>query len=261
MKISIITICYNNEKDIRDTIESVVNQSYPDIEYIVVDGASKDSSLRIINEYKDKISKIISEPDKGIYDAINKGIKNATGDVVGLIHAGDRLYDNEVISKIASAFVEDATISATYGSSVTVKDGRVIGVNRCPQYNRMIVKLGWMPSHQSIYMKRELFDKYGYYRLDLGPSADYEWFIRFFYKYGQELKIHRIKDFILYFSMGGASTKSYKAKLKPNSSHNSVLIRSWKENGLKPMPLLPLIRLYWLIRVYIVAFFTNKKSI
>ena len=133
MKISIITICFNNEKDIRATIESVVNQTYDDIEYIIKDGGSKDGTMAIVNEYKDRISKIISCPDKGIYDAINQGIKAATGDVVGMIHAGDRLYNNHVIEKIAKFYMEN-DVDMTYANSVLMNvKGKVVRVHKNPE--------------------------------------------------------------------------------------------------------------------------------
>ena len=120
MKVSIITISYNNEQDILTTIESVLNQTYKNIEYIIIDGASKDRTLEIVDEYKYGITKIISEPDKGIYDAINKGVQAATGEIIGLIHAGDSLYDDLVIEKIANEFREDSGVHAVYGHSLIV---------------------------------------------------------------------------------------------------------------------------------------------
>ena len=125
MKISIITICYNNERDIRATIESVVNQTYSNIEYIIVDGASKDGTLSIVNEYKDNITKVISEPDNGLYDAINKGLHNSTGEIVGMIHAGDRLNNNRVIETIANFYVNN-NVDITYADSVSVDESNTI---------------------------------------------------------------------------------------------------------------------------------------
>lgn len=232
MKISIITICYNNEKDIRATIESVVGQTYNDIEYIVVDGASKDSSLSIINEYKNKISVIISEPDNGMYEALNKGFKRATGDVIGMIHAGDRLYDENIIAKIAD-FYENHDVDMTYGHSKIVDANDVPQrINKSPEFSRNLLRWGWMPSHQSIYCKKKVFDIAGYYRNDLGGGGDYEWFVRSFYKYGEHFKIARIDDFIIKFSLGGQSTRNYTSKL--SKKHFEYVYKCWRLNDMKP---------------------------
>lgn len=229
MKVSIITICYNNENDIRPTIESVVNQTYPNIEYIVVDGASKDNSLSIINEYKDKISKIISEPDKNLYDAINKGMKMATGDIVGLIHAGDKLHDNDVISDIADFFKRNNP-DIIYGHSKIVDDkGKVKRVNKSPHFSRFHMRTGWMPSHQSIYVRRELFEKLGGYNLSLHPVSDYEWFIRYFIQ--KDIIIKKIDRFVVVFSLGGVSTSNYKGYFDETKKERIRL--SWENNGLK----------------------------
>lgn len=230
MKISIITIAFNNEKDIRPTLESVVDQTYNNIEYIVIDGKSTDKTLDIIKEYSSSISKFISEPDKNLYDAINKGIRMATGDVVGLIHAGDRLYDNQVIEKIASHF-QNNEIDVSYGHSKIVDENdKPVRINKSPEYKRTKVTNGWMPSHQSIYARRELFDKYGYYRTDLGGAGDYEWFIRYFC--ANSMKIKRLNEFIVRFAMGGMSTRSYSNKLQ--TSHKKTIRKCWLLNNVKP---------------------------
>lgn len=228
MRVTVITICYNNEKDIRETIESVVSQSYPDIEYIIVDGESGDRTLSIVNEYKDSISKVISEPDNGIYDAINKGIRQATGEIVGLIHAGDRLHDREVIFKIVNHF-KNNTIDASYGHSIIVngKDNPV-RINKSPEFKKSLFKMGWMPSHQSIYIKRSMFDELGYYRTDLGGSGDYEFVLRYFYF--NNLKVKRLDDFIIKFSLGGTSTSNYHKIFKTQRTH----VKCWLINGEKP---------------------------
>lgn len=228
MKISIISIAYNNEKDIKGTLESVINQDYKDIEYIVVDRASTDKTLDIVKSYGNKIAKIISEPDNGIYDAINKGIKQATGDVVGLIHAGDRLYDKSVLSSIASHF-ENNDIDASYGHSVIVNSNdQPVRINKSPEFKKSLFKKGWMPSHQSIYIKREIFDRLGYYRLDIEGSGDYEFVLR--YMYFNDIKIKRLDRFIIKFSMGGTSTSNYARIIRTQKVH----IKCWELNGESP---------------------------
>ena len=233
IKISIVTICYNNEQDIRPTLESVVNQTYPNIEYIVVDGASKDKSLSIINEYKEKISILISEPDHGMYEALNKGFKLATGDVIGMIHAGDRLFDKEVIAKIARFYEENPDVDISYGDSMIVDEKDIARrINCSPDFTPNLPRKGWMPSHQSIYCRKKVFETAGYYRNDLGGGGDYEWFVRAFYKHQAEFSIKAMHEFIIRFSLGGQSTKSYRSKL--SKKHFEYVEKCWTLNGLKP---------------------------
>ena len=170
-----------------------------------------------------------------MYDAINKGILLATGDVVGLIHAGDRLFDGSVIGKIAEHF-EQNDIDVTYGHSLLVNDQDVpIRVNRSPGYRRSLVKRGWMPSHQSIYVRREVLEQIGLYRLELHPSSDYEFFLRYFYF--NKLRIKRLNQYILRFSMGGISTRNYLNNLRSQDQQ----MQGWLMNGEKaPFYLVPL---------------------
>lgn len=227
MKISIITISYNNEKEIAQTIESVIKQTYLNIEYIIVDGASNDKTMNVVRKYEKQISKIISEPDKGIYDAINKGLKAATGDVVGLIHAGDELFEDSIIEKIANHFKEN-DIEALYGhSKIYSEDGqKIVRVNRSPNYKNNLFRVGWFPSHQSFYAKRELFEKYGYYNLKYKIAADYELLLRFMYI--QKIKVNLLDKYIVKFKLGGTSTKSVKNIIKLNKE----CIAAWNNNGL-----------------------------
>ncbi len=229
MKISVITISFNNKEDIRPTLESVINQSYDNLEYIVIDGKSTDGTTDIIEEYSDKIDIFVSEPDKGMYDAINKGIRLSTGDVVGLIHSGDRLFDDTVIEKIAHHFSQK-DIDAMYGHSILVdKDDRPFRVNKSPEFRNNLMKRGWMPSHQSVYIRKEKLDELGLYRLDLGGSADYEFVLRYFYL--NNLKIRRLNDFIVRFAIGGRSTSNYSRTLLLSQKRH---IEAWKINGLNP---------------------------
>lgn len=227
-RISIITIAFNNAADIEPTLQSVIEQDYPGIEYIVVDGASTDGTLDIIERYRDHIDRMISEPDDGMYEAINKGIRMATGDIVGLIHAGDRLYSSDIIYRIADQFARQE-IDAIYGHSVHVdSNDRVVRVNRSPAFSRGAIRRGWMPSHQSIYMKKSVIERNGDYRTDLGPNADYEFFIRHFYRY--PIEVARIDAFIVRFALGGSSTTSYHRILHRQKIHADC----WRLNDLSP---------------------------
>lgn len=254
IKISIISIAYNNEKDIEQTILSVINQTYNNIEYIIVDGKSTDNTLEIVKKYQYKIDKIISEPDKGIYDAINKGIRAATGDIVGLIHAGDKLHDDEVIEDVNAHFQKN-DIDASYGHSIIVNDNdKAVRVNKSPHYSKKLFKRGWMPSHQSIYIKKSIFDQLGYYRLDLGGSGDYEFVLRYFYF--NDLKIKRMDRFIIKFSMGGISTSNYHKILKTQKTH----IKCWELNGEKPPFYMVPMKLARKIPQFLKAFLKRGKS-
>lgn len=227
-RISIITIAFNNAADIEPTLQSVIEQDYPDIEYIVVDGASTDGTLEIVDRYRDNIDRMISEPDNGMYEAINKGVAEATGDVIGLIHAGDRLYSADSARAIARAY-EDPDLEATYGHSVLVNQAdRPIRVNPSKPFSRSRIRFGWMPSHQSIYMRRERFERYGAYRTDLGGSADYEFFIRQFYRHPIRAKL--IDKYLIRFALGGCSTTNYHQLPQRQKLH----AHCWRMNGLHP---------------------------
>jgi glycosyltransferase involved in cell wall biosynthesis len=227
-KVSLITIAYDNVADIESTLLSVASQDYPNIEYIVVDGASTDGTHDVIRKHEAAIDRFISEPDDGMYDAINKGIRLASGDIVGLIHAGDRLYSHDVISQIVNAF-QDQDLEATYGHSVLVDaNDRPVRVNRSKAFSRARIRRGWMPSHQSIYLRRELFERNGLYRTDLGGSGDYEFFIRYFYKH--QVKARLIDMSIVRFSLGGQSTSNYLRLMERQAIHRNC----WNLNQLQP---------------------------
>jgi len=228
-KISIITICYNNEDDIRATIESVIEQTYDNIEYLVIDGKSSDNTIEIVNEYSQCIDHIITEPDEGRYDAINKGFELASGDVCGLIHAGDRLFDNQVIANIVQHF-QTNNIDAMYGHSIIVNErDDPVRVNKSTKFKKSLFKAGWMPSHQSVYLRREVIEKLGYYRTDLGGSGDYEFVLRYFYFH--DLRIKRLDAFILRFAIGGVSTTNYRKNLWESQKKH---IKAWRLQGAEP---------------------------
>ena len=212
MKVSIITTCYNRASTVRGAIESVLSQDYSDIEYIVVDGASSDNSMNIINEFKDKIALIVSEKDSGMYEAINKGIRLATGDIVGLVHSDDYLYDNHVITEIERVF-EETGADFVYGDGLFVDscDGlkpirKWIGGN----FHRWKLACGWLPLHPTCYIRRDVMMREGLYDESYKIAADSDLLYRYLFK--DNLKVVYIKKMMIIMRMGGLSTDKEKRK-------------------------------------------------
>ena len=218
MKVSIITTCFNRVSTIRDAIESVLAQDYPDIEYIIVDGASTDGSVEVIrgmmNDMRWKKSfKFVSEPDHGMYEAINKGIRMATGDIVGLVHSDDMLYDSHVISDIVGKF-EKTGADFVYGDGIFVKANNMDKVVRYwvgGAYHRWKVRLGWLPLHPTCYIRRDVMLREGLYDESYRIAADTELLVRYLYK--ARLKVAYMKRLVVRMRMGGLSTDSEKRKL------------------------------------------------
>ncbi|MFI5218784.1 MAG: glycosyltransferase family 2 protein [Bacteroidia bacterium] len=248
MKISIITITYNSQHTVEDTIKSVVEQDYPDVEYIVIDGKSKDGTLAIVDKYKNRVSKIISEKDHGLYDALNKGIKNATGDVVGLLHSDDLYSDKKVISKIANLFKKDSELQAVYADLVFVSRtnlDKVLRTWKSGEYEEDAFLKGWMPPHPTFFVKRDCYEKFGYFNIKLKLSADYELMLRMIHK--NKIKIAYLPETIVKMRMGGVSNVSFFVKLKANIEDKLA----WRLNGIKPKTLTTLKKPISKIRQYL----------
>ncbi len=231
MKVSIITITYNSAQTVEDTIKTVVSQDYPNIEYLIIDGKSKDRTLEIVDKYKNKISKIVSEKDKGLYDALNKGIKQATGDIVGMLHSDDLYAHEKVISKVVQKFETDPELEGVYADLVFVnrKDvNKSMRVWESGEYVEGAFLKGWMPPHPTFFVKREVYEKFGGFNTNLKLSADYELMLRLIHKHG--IKIGYLKDTIVKMRMGGVSNVSIFVKLKANIEDKLA----WKLNGIKP---------------------------
>lgn len=245
MKVSIITATYNSARTVRDTIESVLRQSYENIEYLIVDGASKDNTLEIIRELEPQFEgriHYISEPDKGIYDAMNKGIRMATGDVVGILNSDDYFTADDVIAQVAQAFEADESTDAVYGDIHFVKDENL---NKCTRYyssksfRPWLLRFGFMPAHPSFYCKKVVFEKYGLYDLQYRTSSDFEMMVRLLGK-------HKIKtiylplDFVT-MRAGGESTAGLASKKKVNND----ISRSLKAHGIYTNQLFQGVRYTW----------------
>lgn len=243
MKISIITATYNSATTIRDTIESVIAQDYDDIEHIIVDGASKDKTLEIVKGYGDKIAKIISEPDKGIYDAMNKGIKSATGDVVGILNSDDFFTSKDVLSTVAKTFMEN-DIDALYGDVHFVNSENLeksVRYYSSAIFKPSLFRFGFMPAHPSFYMKRSCYDKYGLYSLDYKIASDYDLLIRYLYKH--KIKYKYIKKDFVTMRTGGVSTENLNSRI----TLNKEIITSCGKYGIRTNMFFLLIKYFYKI--------------
>lgn len=216
MKISLITTTYNSAATLRDTMESVLAQTYTDVEYLVIDGASSDGTIGIIREYEPRFGgrmRWLSEPDKGLYDAMNKGIKMATGDVVGILNSDDFFTSDDILEQVVSVFLPN--VDAVYGDIHFVRPN---DLNKCVRYysSRLFrpwaLRFGYMPAHPSFYARRELFERNGGYSLDYKLAADYEMMVRLFYK--EKIRYKYLPIDMVTMRTGGMSTKSIRNRLQ-----------------------------------------------
>lgn len=236
MKITIVTVVYNGQQHLADCIESVLAQTYPHIEYILIDGNSTDRTYQIAQQYQDRLSVLISEPDKGMYDALNKGIALATGNVIGILNADDMLADSTVIAEVAKKF-EATKAEALYGDLNYVAPdniARILRKWRSSKAKPTDLALGWMPAHPTFYVKAELFKRLGGYQLNYGSAADYELMLRFLYK-------HRISTVHLPMLMvnmrnGGMSNQSIRHRYAAMQNDYAAL-----RHNQVPLPLLTLL--------------------
>ncbi len=234
MKVSIITICYNSAQTIAETIDSVVNQTYVDIEYIIVDGGSSDSTLKIINSFQSKVAKVISEKDEGIYDAMNKGLRVATGDIIGFINADDVINSSDCIEKVVQQFISSES-DVVYGDKIYVDPSdtsKVVRYWTAGNYNKENYKKGWMTPHLSTYIKKELYDKHGEFRTSFKIAGDYELMLRFIYK--NDARTTYLPIPIAKMRAGGISNSSISNIIRSNIE----VYKSWKINGLQVSPLI-----------------------
>ncbi|MDR2410697.1 MAG: glycosyltransferase [Bacteroidales bacterium] len=212
MTISLITTCYNSGKTVERTIQSVMSQSYNNIEYIVVDGASTDGSVEIIKHYVEGITHFVSESDNGIYEAINKGIRLATGDVIGLLHSDDVFYSRDVLAKIADVFSQSQT-DIVYGNGIYVSPKHPEKIIRnwiSGEYRKKKIEQGWLPLHPTVYVKRKVFDRCGLYDESYKIASDSDMLVRMLYK--NSFEIYYLNEYIVRMCMGGIST-SFKSQI------------------------------------------------
>lgn len=230
MKISIITPTFNSEKSIQDCFNSICVQSYSNIEHIVIDGGSTDGTIQCIKKNLDRISVFVTESDSGIYDAINKGILKVTGDIIGLLHSDDVLYDCDVLKTIAEKFV-DPMVDFIYGDLIYTSNdshGRIFRYWKAGQYKSYKVRMGWMPPHPTIYMRKNLLYKVGFYDLKYKISSDYDLILRLLLLSGSNF--HYIPRPLVKMRVGGVSNRSLK-NIAIKSYEDYLIIKKYQIGG------------------------------
>jgi len=230
LKISIITISYNSSNTIKETIDSVLSQDYDDIEYIIIDGKSTDDTIEIIRSYGDKISYLISEQDDGLYDAMNKGIRAATGDVIGILNSDDFYYTNHVISDVAEVFIFN-NIESVYGDLLyvdTIDTDNIRRYWKSGDFDLKKMRKGWTIPHPTFFVKKEIYNKFGLYSISLKSASDYEMILRLLYK--NKISVSYLPKIMVKMRIGGISNYSIWNRFRGNNED----YLSWKMNGFNP---------------------------
>lgn len=229
MKISVITVVYNRAATIESAIKSVISQRDVDVEFVIIDGNSNDGTQQVIEGYSDQIQTYVREKDDGIYDALNKGINAATGDVIGFIHADDFIADEFTLKHVAEA-IDDDGVDGVYGDLVYVDATDTERVRRywkAGDYNAGKFWFGWMPPHPTVYLKRSCYEKFGVFNMEMKTAADYELMLRMMVKH--KIRMKYIPEVMVKMRSGGASNASIKNRLNANRDDQLA----WSMNGLK----------------------------
>lgn len=248
MKFSLVTVTYNSAQTLRDTLASVLSQTCQNIEYIIVDGLSKDDTVEIIKEYEPQFSgrmKWVSEKDCGLYDAMNKGFRMATGDIIGIINSDDLISDPEAIEKVMRCFEVDNSVDAVYADLYyVVQDDTSKIVRHWKSGKQRSFTKGWHPAHPTFYVRREVYQKYGLFDLDFKFAADFELMLRLIDK--EHIKLHYLPEPLVRMRLGGTTSKN----LSNIRKGNLECINAFKKNGIKVSTLYPLYRLLPKIKQY-----------
>lgn len=228
MKVTIITAVYNGAEHIASCIESVLNQNYSDIEYIVVDGASKDNTLEVVKKYADRITHILSEPDKGMYDAMNKGLRLATGDVIGILNSDDFYADNTIIAQVVNRFLESGADSLYADIAFVSKDNlnKIVRYYSSGSFKPWKFRFGYMPAHPSFFLKKAMYNKYGLFKTDYKLCADFDLLVRLYHTH--HITSTYLPKMVVKMRMGGKSNQSLKNILLLNRE----ILRGCLENGI-----------------------------
>jgi len=256
MKISIITATYNSEKTIKETLDSVLKQTYNEYEHIIVDGLSKDTTMEIVKQYEPKYNgklRYISEKDTGLYDAMNKGINMATGDIIGILNSDDIYANEKVLERIISVF-KNKKCDGTYGKLIFMDEETMSIPQRIWNSPKGKYKYGWHPAHPTLYLKKEVYNKIGQFNLNYKICADYDFMIRMMKD--ENVKLENIDEYIVYMRVGGASTNGLKGYIKNLKEANIVL----KNNNIKYPYLVNILRIFKTVKQIILSKIIKVKA-
>ena len=231
VRISVVTAVYNRRETVAQAIESVLSQTHPNVETILIDGASTDGTLEVLQPYRQHLDVFVSEPDRGIYDALNKGIERASGEVVGFLHADDLFADREVLVRIADAFV-DPQVEAVYGDLVYVRHDdvdRVVRYWRAGEFEPSALRRGWMPPHPTFYVRRRIYQRLGLFDVRLRIAADYDFILRYLGHPG--IRVAYVPEVLVKMRTGGASNRSLGALIE-KSREDLFALRKNRSGGL-----------------------------
>ncbi len=254
-KVSIITVVYNNANNIRSAVESVLSQDFSNIEYVVIDGGSTDGTLGILEDYQSRISKLISEPDEGIYDALNKGISHCSGDIIAILHSDDVFFNKSVVSKCVAEMLRNG--SEICFSDIVICDKRTEKVSRyymAWHFRRWMLRLGWMPPHPSCFIRKSLFSEFGVYSKNFKIAGDFDFLVRIFY--GKKVRWSYINMVSVCMSEGGASNSGWTSKFLIAKEINAVL----KSHKIWSLPLLQVFRYVLRLFEFVKAYGTKLDS-
>jgi len=229
VKVTLITATYNSAATIRDTLDCIAAQDYPDIEHLIIDGVSKDATLAIVAEYP-HVARVICEPDKGLYDAMNKGVQAASGEVIGILNSDDFYPHPQVISRVV-ALMEKTGADALYADLdyVDAENTDVIVRSwKSQPYHQRLFQQGWMPPHPTFFVRRGVYEQYGGFNTQLRFAADYELMLRFLLRHG--VSVCYLPEVVTKMRMGGLSNAAWKNRLKANREDREA----WRLNGLQP---------------------------
>jgi glycosyltransferase involved in cell wall biosynthesis len=229
MKISIITPTYNSETVIKDCMDSLVNQSYKNFEHLVIDGASTDKTLQILQEYRNHLTVLMSRPDQGIYDAMNKGINLATGEIVGFLNSDDFYINNNILTRVANVFIEDPLLDGCYADLLytdKLDTSRIVRYYKSKKFVPGAFAKGWCPPHPTFFLRRSIFERFGYFNLNYSIAADVEFMMRLLEI--KNIRVRYVPELWVKMRMGGVTNRN----LKNLWNQNQEVLRALRSHRL-----------------------------